>query len=883
MHSGGTIARGTRTLVRIACAAIATVATTIALASVSAAPASADTTMGAEAVAPIAPLTGGSIPVIVTLKSDRLVDGVLSVADGGFGVSGSPMAVQVAGGTEKQLVFLAQVQTGMGGMATVGDADLQVRLVFTVDGAVAAERTVQVPTDAWVEPVGVLPALAEASPPPASSPLRFEAGTASLRTIPASVLAAGAGALDPFGTIVGAADDLARLDEGQRRTVLDWVAHGGHLLVDADAAPVDGLPDAWQPRSGWAVAGAGEVRLAHGAAGRGEWETLLEPTAAELGNRQLQGSQLSVPVGPISLTADLASDSGFRMPDFSVLLLVLAAYVVVVGPVVFVILAKSRRRMRFWTVVPALALLTSGGLVVAGGRLRSDTDSAQATVIEETAAGSSGRLNALIGSAGGGGVDLRYPAGWRGDLPPADMNGGMVFGVGGDFGSFGGGGFGFSGASNSGSTRLTPVVSSADASRSRLELDPGEYEIVAASGPVVAGSGLAVDAAFTDGSLAGTVTNRSSAALTDVVVLNDDLAIKVGDLAAGASVAFDADDAARGALPEQALWDLRSDVGNVGGMSTGMAIGMPVPTMAGAFISCVDSGDGRGEVCTTGAGPAIDGAEGSDVVSPLNPRMLAAGQDNPVSGAAWLAYVQGAGRSLRSPDQITVVGWSGGAAELLSVDGRGPVDRGRTAHVLRANARIDGDLRTGGVRIERVRGTDLRTTRGPGADLAVNGPLTRVLLPPTIDDEELDPSTVVVSFPRQVTRAQVWVGNGWRLVTADGGARLRLRLSADSVRDGVVYLRTGFGEEFLQPGLGAAAGRGWAVDAGGDVDLTTVVDGPELTADEVLAKQDEEDRQRALTSRSTPPTSPTGSAPVTVPVPAGTVVVPSVTTTTVSP
>lgn len=766
--------------------------------------ASADTTMRAEAAVPILPAAGGYVPLEVTVVADRLIDGwlVLPGTDPRFGPGPGlvQIPVQVPGGSEKTFVLLAPTSS-FGPMG--GDGDRQFRIVLIdTDGNNVAERTVTVGSSPWTEAVGVLPDLHGQIRLPEDSALRVEAGDAAFHPLTPLVLEAGVDALDAYTTIVGSSGDLEALSPGARASVLSWVSQGGILLVDASAAPVRGLPDAWQPTEGWSFAGAGEIRLVDGAATSGDWDEILEPTSGEASIRSMRTGQAGSNGidGAVSLNGSLASDAGFRLPDFRALLVGLAVYALLIGPIAFVVLARNRKRMAFWAVVPAGSLIATVVFVIVGTSFRSGADSAQTGVLEQSATGSWGQVTALVGSNRGGDVELRFPQGWVGTQDP--MAGTETFRMGGTFSS-----------SSSGTQRSVAVVPGGSASTARVELGPGEYQLVSASGPVDGAKGLDVRAEVVDGKARGTVRNDSGSALRAVVVLSGQRATLVGDLAAGEERSFDVGGAAA-AMPEVALWDLSTEVissnAEFGFGGVGMAISEPT-------IACL------GDACGAGAEP---------LAVPF-PKRTPEGETNPVNGAAWFSYLAGAGASLRTSDQVTAVGWTDGTASPLELGGGAAVDRGRIAMVTRTNVAPSGRLDTTGVRIDRVRGTDLRNIRRGDADLAVNGPLTRVVLPPLVDGRPLDPDSVAITLPGSVSEAQIWVGNGWRRVRRGGADQLSIRLSDDAVRRGVVYVRTGFAEEFAPPADPMFGSSAIAVTTDPPGDATIAV---ALTAEEIASK-----------------------------------------------
>ena len=235
--------------------------------------------------------------------------------------------VEVAGGSVKDPAGDPNRWTG-----AVGPSEMRVTL--TADAA-AVTGTAALGWNDAVESVGLLPGLASQAPEPV--PLPMDLGRAVFAQLDAQVLAT-PGALGPLASIV--TGPTARwLPPGPWTTCSAWVEDGGQLLVDAPpGSPVAGLPEEWQPAGARAAAGDGWVRLTDGAAARGRWARIIEPTR-QFGPRSspVSGSVARGRAGPV------ARDAGLRMPDIGWLVGFLVAYVVVVGPLTFVLLRRTRR------------------------------------------------------------------------------------------------------------------------------------------------------------------------------------------------------------------------------------------------------------------------------------------------------------------------------------------------------------------------------------------------------------------------------------------------------------------------------------------------------------------------------------------------------------
>jgi hypothetical protein len=442
---------------------------------------------------------GEHVVVRVTVSADRLLRGELRV---GVPNAGRTIVVrrpvEVAGGAEKTYVLPVPTSPFDGGNLTVD--------VVPDDGE-PLRRTVTLQTATDTDLVGVLPLLAAASGQlPGTTSLAVDAGTARLSVIDPDTLALGADAIGAYDVVAGVARDLDQLDTAALSALLDWVGHGGRLLLDDDAEPA-ALPPAWRPGpAGYAFAGIGEVRRTGGAATRGAWSSILDPGPGSASTQDPSIARAALE-GQIPPSATLARASGIDVPGIGVAVSIILGYVAIVGPLLYAVLRARRRLTLAWIAVPVISLLTAGLVVVTGNRLRTGIEPLAAGVIETWPGGGRATVNLLVASRDGGEAGADLPSGWT-MLRGEDFGSGqMVHELGDD-----------------GSTALAV-------------LDPGQATMLSVSGPTQLpgdSPGLVVTASSDqNGQATGTVRNDLRLPLTDVAVFVGNAAVLVGDLAPG--------------------------------------------------------------------------------------------------------------------------------------------------------------------------------------------------------------------------------------------------------------------------------------------------------------------------------------------------------------
>jgi hypothetical protein len=446
---------------------------------------------------------GRSLPVRVRIAADRLIEGTLQVGLKGFGGQPSPhsLPVEVAGGSSKEIVVSVPASRQAGNQwAAVA------RLAGT---GLSAEAELTFTGD--TELVGLLPGLVARPPQPLE--LEGELGTARFHQLDEIELTT-PGALDPLGTVVTGPDGLGSLDEVARSNVLAWLDQGGHLVVDATPGDrVEGLPDDWQPGAAVRIpAGRGEVRLSDGAADRGRWEAIVEPTGLVLPGEDQDQNMGASWVGH-DLATEVGADGGLRVPSIGWLVGFLVVYVVLAGPVLFVVLRRLRRDIWAWLVVPGMAGLFALVAFAIGSDLRSGAEASHGSVVHTSPAGT--RVLSYVGLASrhGGKVRAEFPETWS-----ATGYAGTVDRMQVDVAGPGGGVRMVERESMpAGSARVSLQP---DATVGEIDLDPGGFGMVGGWGPAERTGGLEVTAeAQADGSLTGILRNRTEVRLRAALVM----------------------------------------------------------------------------------------------------------------------------------------------------------------------------------------------------------------------------------------------------------------------------------------------------------------------------------------------------------------------------
>ena len=773
-----------------------------------ASPASAETKITARAGAAGWFWPGRRVPIVVTVEADRLIEGTVRVttnanANAQFGGPGSSatidVPIEVTGGSAKEVVAVLPSTSAVNG--NDGSAAFSASVELRQGDNVIAQTDATATYKPWVEAVGVLPKFADLGELPDETPMPLNAGMARLVPIDAAELEAGAAALEVFPSIVALPADLRELSPVGRAALRSWMGDGGHLLVDGEAGTIEGLPEAWQPTAGWARTGAGDVRTTGGGAQAGRWADVLVVTAAGMpannnANNNMNMNGFGGMFGSTVVVA-LGRDAGFQLPQLGVLVGFLIGYVLLAGPITFIALAKLRRRTLAWLVVPALAALFTGLFAVGGARLRESVDSAHATVIDVAPGGAMGYSTVLVGSINGGRTELDLPAGWRPD-PTSSQFINMRTGA-------------------AVSTPVPAITIEGGLSRAKLNLAPGQFDLVRTSGPVTGyDDALVVEATAEGQDIKGTVTNNLDIPLAEVVVFINNQSVDVGTVDAHADRTFTLSSAVQG-------WNSNGGQNFMGNGS---------PEMGTWPIATADLGTGR-LIMSLPVPMACDN-------NGCHPQ-IGAGQDDdtPVNMPQWSLYAGENARRLRQPTAVTVVGWTKGLAPPLTVDEDHAVTKGRTAVVAHGAVRA-AKLDSVGLGMEMLRDSDLRKDderkgepRQPIEDL-LNGPTFRFALPTAPDGRAIDPATIYLRAPVDLHRIAIHGADGWTISPETPDHGIAVQLTPADVVAGSVTVRVRASDHFNQrPGTNQGLYSGWAFtpDAPeGDLVTMTPIAPPEPTA-----------------------------------------------------
>jgi hypothetical protein len=663
-----------------------------------------------------------SYPVVVDVTSPMLLSGTLRITattDGGRDVIQRP--IEVAGGTTKRFALTVGSSNGFGGD--------RLRVDVLADGDTVASETPPMASDGTEELVGVLPGIAGTLDRD-TTPLAVDLGQARLGPVPPEVLAEGPVAIEVYDQIAAGPGDLDDLSDTDLATIVRWVGNGGTLLLDGDAA-VAALPEGFDPAPGTArVVGLGRVLLTDGAMAAGRWQDVLVPTPVQA---QAEEDILS---NGLSLSGDVAAslavDAGFDVPSIRTLLLVLAAYIVVVGPIAW-LAVRRRRTTLLWGIIPAVALLTTGLVQVAGNEFRSSDEAVHVTMIETAPGGAMATTSVFVaGQTGTTSIDL--PHGWRTAVNPYFS------------------GFGFLQDEPPPLSRLGDV--------SQVSVDPGVggASVVRARGPVELDGGLVLTATSdADGLMRGTVENTLDVDLVDVaVMISRATVLEVGDLAAGETAEWETDRATHfefGMEPESQVWpyDVAQEFGFEGGDGVIFDPSTGAPREAAASV------------------------EGSSIASSLS---------------AYGDVLSERGSNFKPAGQAVAVGWTRALDAPFRVGGA-TVDKGRTGVVTRTAATSVGGrlVDTGSVRFL------LRGPEGAGTMAAAEGapPLGGGTmgvwgfnLPSAVGERPVDVDRLELHLPALFPRVQVWADGRWRDVPAGEG---EVALPDGAVTGQMVFVR----------------------------------------------------------------------------------------------
>lgn len=440
---------------------------------------------------------GEHVIVEASITSDELLNGVLRIATRNSSFTTS-VPVQLAAGTTKTVRAVVVTSYDM--------APLDVS-VLDDGGRSLATRAAPIRIATDVELVGVMSQLfARAGEVPEQLNLPSDTGKVELAKVGVDVLDLGQAALDAFDTIASSGSDLRSLSEPQRTVLLSWVDGGGRLLLDDESAN-ELLPSTWKPGpAGYAVAGRGEIRMSAGAAQRGDWRNIVEPSAV---THSEGGYDFQEMFGDPQI--ELADRAGIKLPELVPLLVAVGVYAIVIGPVLFLILRRVRRLTLVWVALPLVAILATGTIVIAGGRFRSSGSPASSSFVQTSPVGAVSFTSALVVSRTGGSKTIELPPGWSPDSGSGAYWGGPIQLVE-DF-----------------------VVDGGAGGSVKLSLEAGQVANVAYVGATQR-LGLTTTAALDgDGNIVGTVHNDTPYDMHDVAVFGGSNQKAVGLVPAGAT------------------------------------------------------------------------------------------------------------------------------------------------------------------------------------------------------------------------------------------------------------------------------------------------------------------------------------------------------------
>lgn len=482
---------------------------------------------------------------------------------------------------------------------------LEVTVALSREGRSVATGRAVARASAEDEVVGVFGALA-ATRPSGTFPLAVDVGTATaVRLIAADLVHPGS--LGPLGTLATAGADLSGLDRSARRGLMAWLAGGGHLLVDDDAAP-EWLPSAWRPGDGSqrAAAGMGEVRLTGGRLAAGAWANVVEPTPTVTpGDPALVAPAFAAagPVGP-----SLAADTALRIPPLALLLAFLVGWAALAGPVCVSLLRRRGQIRLVWLVVPAAAVVVTALVVAVGPRLRDPDRAAFGAFVLTTPGADLAGTSVGVLSRDGGQRSVDLPSGWTASAVTGER-------------------FGEAGVPVTWSTPTNGPPSAT------IDLVGGQFGVLEGHGSLDPARQLQVEAVTGRDAVTGTVTNDSGGPLAEVVVFVGDRAVPVGTVAAGGSTEWRIDlSAAR--PPGDRFTPVESLVWPEAFAASTVADGFP-------------AGDAAGQLDGGGADPA-----------------------DPVDLSVWTEVLDTFGPNLRAPGAAVAVGWTAALAAPVDIGPR---------------------------------------------------------------------------------------------------------------------------------------------------------------------------------------------------------------------
>ncbi len=480
-------------LAKRAGAALLAVALVVLAIGFSASPAAAEPSIRVTTVAGDRYFPGRPVAFQIEIAADRATDGTVIIRVDGAETAREEFAL--AGGTTKTIIVVTEtLPWGPGFVVQVNSSDGDV----TVRPGLREDRD--------SEAVGLLASLQTAGLPN-TAPTATGGRTARFHPVTEPVLNADRRALGMFDSIAGTPDDFASLPIAAQESILQWIAQGGQLLVDAPAGTSVGLLGA---NAEARTLGFGSVRYTDGEMRRGNVDGLVPASSARTNDEFGQN------IDPGQSGRTLVADAGISQPGIELLLLLIGGYIVLVGPVLFLALRRTGRQPLAWGVIPAVAAITVAAVWGVGRSQRSNIDLAHATIVASLGDITIERSEVLVASANGGFVGLA-----TGDEYSTAAGATNRFG------------------------ELSQVTLEERDGNVGIQLNPGEANRITVQRVRNAGAAPALQVSATiqdDRSLQGLVTNTSSLQLQDVRVVSGNAVQLVGTLEPGESVAVVLDD-----------------------------------------------------------------------------------------------------------------------------------------------------------------------------------------------------------------------------------------------------------------------------------------------------------------------------------------------------
>ena len=320
------------------------------------------------------------VPMRVTVLSQRAIEAVLEIRISGSNLRWE-LPIALAANSELEQLITVPSSPGSSWTATA---------TLFADGEEIAED-VQNSGGANANAVGVLGIAA----PGDEAQLTPDTGIASLIELNDLRIISG------LDTVVASPAGIQALTAEEQAELLTWVSSGRQLLVADSAGSIDSLlPESWRVNQSIVPAGTGLIRYVSAT----DWSSEITPGVTSAASAQ------TLTGGFDSSAQELLSDGGFRVPSLRILALLLVVYLLLAGPITFAVLTSKKKQTLAWAVIPALAVLFTGGVFVAGRMLNSGRSDAHATVVALSPVGATATDTVLISRSGSRSVTL--PQGW---------------------------------------------------------------------------------------------------------------------------------------------------------------------------------------------------------------------------------------------------------------------------------------------------------------------------------------------------------------------------------------------------------------------------------------------------------------------------------------